>query len=296
MKVGFVGVGIMGQGMAAQLLKAGHEVWLWNRSPRAIEALVAGGAHAATDPLKLLAEVEVVHSMLANDQAVRQVLMAPPVLEALRGKVHVNHATISIELVRELVTAHTAHQATYVAAPVFGRPDVAAAGRLNMLAAGPAEAVAKVRPLLEVMSAKVWPMGEQPERAHITKIAGNLMLASAIGSMAEASALTRAYGVSAADFLDVMTRTLFAAPAYQGYGKMIAEDHYQPAGFAMALGYKDVGLGLAAASAEQVPMPIAGVLRDALLEAMAAGDGELDWAALAKVAAARAHLQQRGKA
>ncbi|MHC1479928.1 NAD(P)-dependent oxidoreductase [Frateuria aurantia] len=295
MKVGFVGLGIMGQGMATQLIKAGHEVWVWNRSPRAMEPLVAQGAHAAADLGSLLAGVEVVHSMLANDQAVRQVWLNDTALAGLRGKIHVNHATISIELVRELATAHAAQQAGYVAAPVFGRPDVAAAGRLNILVAGAPEAVALVRPLLEVMSAKVWPFGDVPERASITKIAGNLMLASAIGSMAEASTLTRAYGVSAADFLDVMTRTLFAAPAYQGYGKMIAEDHYQPAGFAMSLGYKDVGLGLAAASAEKVPMPIAGVLRDALLEALAAGDGELDWAALAKVAAARAHLQDRRK-
>ncbi|HEX7732150.1 MAG TPA: NAD-binding protein, partial [Rhodanobacter sp.] len=180
-----------------------------------------------------------------------------------------------------------------VAAPVFGRPDVAAAGRLNILAAGEARAVECVRPLLDAMGSRVWPLGEAPERASVAKIAGNFMLAAAIESMAEAAALVRAHGVGAADFLEIMTGTLFAAPAYQGYAELIAERRFKPAGFALPLGYKDVGLALGAGEAARVPLPFAGVLRDSLLEALAAGDEDLDWSALSQVAARRARLDER---
>jgi 3-hydroxyisobutyrate dehydrogenase-like beta-hydroxyacid dehydrogenase len=212
------------------------------------------------------------------------------------GTVHVNHATISVALARELADAHARRGIGYVAAPVFGRPDMAAAAKLNIVAAGKAAAIDTVRPLLQAMGSRIWPMGEAPERASVTKIAGNFMLATAIESMAEATALTRAYGVSAADFLEVMTSTLFASPAYQGYGKLIAEQRFKPAGFPLPLGFKDVGLAQAAAESARVPLPFAGVLRDSLLEALAGGDEDVDWSALALVAARRAHLDDRGDA
>jgi 3-hydroxyisobutyrate dehydrogenase-like beta-hydroxyacid dehydrogenase len=240
------------------------------------------------------AQGEVLHSMLANDEAVRAVILDSGLLDAMDpGAVHVNHATISVALAQQLCEEHARRGLGYVAAPVFGRPDMAAAAKLNILAAGKASAIDKVRPLLEAMGSKVWLMGDAPERANVAKIAGNFMLASAIESMAEATALTRAYGVSAADFLEVMTNTLFAAPAYQGYGKLIAEQRFKPAGFALPLGFKDVGLAQAAAESARVPMPFAGVLRDSLLEALAAGDEDLDWSALSLVAAKRAHLDER---
>jgi 3-hydroxyisobutyrate dehydrogenase-like beta-hydroxyacid dehydrogenase len=208
--------------------------------------------------------------------------------------VHVNHATISVALAKQLTEEHAKRGLEYVAAPVFGRPDMAAAARLNILVAGKPAAVERVQLLLEAMGSKLWPLGDAPERANVVKIAGNFMLAAAIESMAEASALTRAHGVSAADFLEVMTNTLFAAPAYQGYGKLIAEQRFKPAGFTLPLGLKDVELALTAGSAARVPLPFAGVLRDSLLEALAMGDAELDWSVLALVAARRAHLDERG--
>jgi 3-hydroxyisobutyrate dehydrogenase-like beta-hydroxyacid dehydrogenase len=207
-----------------------------------------------------------------------------------RGTVHVNHATISVALARELTDAHAERGLAYVAAPVFGRPDLAAAAKLNIVVAGQAGVVEFVRPLLEALGSRIWSVGELPERASVVKLAGNFMLASAIESMAEATALTRAHGVSAADFLEIMTGTLFAAPAYQGYGRLIAEERYTPPGFALPLGLKDVNLALAAGEAARVPLPFAGVVRDALIEALAAGGEALDWAALAQVAARRAHL------
>jgi len=293
MNIGFIGLGAMGSAMAVNLLQAGHAVTTWNRSPAATEALAALGAKVAKTPVEA-AGGDVLLSMLANDAAVRAVILDAGVLEAMpRGAVHANHATVSVALAKELAAAHAQRGVAYVAAPVFGRPDVAAAGKLNILAAGEASAVERVRPLLEAMGSRIWPLGEAPERASVAKIAGNFMLASAIESMAEASALVRAHGISAADFLDVMTGTLFASPAYQGYAKLIAEQRFKPAGFTLPLGYKDVGLALAAGEAARVPLPFAGVLRDSLLEALAGGDEELDWSALSQVAVRRAHLNDR---
>ena len=293
MKVGFIGLGAMGSAMASNLIAAGHSVTVWNRSEAACAPLASLGAKVASTPDRA-AQGDVLCSMLANDQAVREVFLEHALLDAMdRGMVHVNHATISVVLAQELAQAHEERGLAYVAAPVFGRPDMAAAAKLNILAAGVPAAIEKVQPLLQAMGSRVWPMGGAPERANVAKIGGNFMLASAIESMAEATALTRAYGVGAADFLEVMTNTLFAAPAYQGYGRLIAEQRFKPAGFTLPLGYKDVGLALAAGDAARVPLPFAGVLRDSLLEALAAGDEELDWSALALVAARRAHLDER---
>ncbi len=279
MKVGFIGLGAMGSAMAGNLVAAGHTVSVWNRSAAACEPLVSLGAKLASSADRA-AQGEVLCSMLANDQAVRAVFLDSGLLDAMdRGMVHVNHATISVELTRQLVEEHEKRGLGYVAAPVFGRPDKAAAAKLDILAAGKPSAIAKVMPLLEAMAGRVWSMGEAAERAAVVKIAGNFMLASAIESMAEASALTRAYGVSAADFLEVMTSTMFAAPVYKGYATLIAAQQFKPAGFALPLGFKDVGLALSAGESARVPLPFASVLRDSLLEAMAAGDEDLDWSA-----------------
>jgi len=293
MKVGFIGLGAMGSAMAGNLVAAGHAVTVWNRSAQACGPLASLGAKVASTPDRA-AQGEVLCSMLADDRAVRAVILDSGLLDAMdRGTVHVNHATISVALAQELMAEHERRGLGYVAAPVFGRPDMAAAAKLNILVAGKPALVEQVRPLLEAMGSRVWPLGEAPERANVAKVAGNFMLASAIESMAEATALTRAYGVSAADFLEVMTSTLFAAPAYQGYGRLIAEQRFKPAGFPLPLGFKDVGLAQAAAEAARVPLPFAGVLRDSLLEALAAGDEDLDWSALSLVAARRAHLDER---
>ncbi|MEO8810542.1 MAG: NAD(P)-dependent oxidoreductase [Rhodanobacter sp.] len=293
MKVGFIGLGAMGSAMASNLIAAGHSVTVWNRSAAACEPLASLGAKVASTPDRA-AQGDVLCSMLADDQAVRSVFFASGLLDAMdRGTVHVNHATISVALAQELALAHAQRGLGYVSAPVFGRPDTAAAAKLNILVGANPSLVEQVRPLLEAMGSRIWPLGEAPERANVAKIAGNFMLASAIESMAEASALTRAYGISAADFLDVMTNTLFASPAYQGYAKLIATQRFKPAGFPLPLGFKDVGLAQSAAETARVPLPFAGVLRDSLLEAMAAGDEELDWSALSLVAARRAHLDDR---
>jgi 3-hydroxyisobutyrate dehydrogenase-like beta-hydroxyacid dehydrogenase len=292
MRIGFIGLGNMGAGMAANLIKGGHTLTVWNRSVEAGKPLAELGATVAAKAADTANGAEVLHSMLANDAAVREVILDGGVLDALpKGAVHVNHATISVALARELIDAHEKRGLGYVAAPVFGRPEVAAAGNLNVVASGKPGAIATVQPLLELIGQKVWPMGDDPIRATIVKIGGNFMIGAAIETMAEATTLTRAHGVSAKDFLDVMSNSLFAAPIYKIYGGMIAERKYEPAAFKMSLGFKDIGLARAAAEAERVPMPFASVLHDALLESMAAGDGDLDWSGMARVAAARAHLK-----
>jgi 3-hydroxyisobutyrate dehydrogenase-like beta-hydroxyacid dehydrogenase len=281
----------MGQAMAASLLRAGHRVHVWNRSPDPVKALTAQGALAATQPADT-ARGEVLMTMLADDASVRSVILDRGVLDAAApGLVHVVLATVSVAFAKEFAELHRQHGIGYVAAPVFGRPDVAAEGKLNIVAAGDQAALQRVQPVLSAIGQKVWPVGAQPERANAIKIAGNFMIASAIETMGEAVALTRAHGIAAADFLDILTGTLFGAAVYKGYGAMIAAERYQPAGFKVTLALKDIRLALAAGDASHVPMPFASILRDQLLEASATGGADKDWASLAELAARHAGLK-----
>ncbi|MDQ7913827.1 NAD(P)-dependent oxidoreductase [Pseudomonas sp. 102515] len=280
MRIGFIGLGGMGQGMAANLLKAGHEVVVWNRSPEPVQTLVEQGARAAATPAEAF-DVEVVFSILANDAATREVILDSGALQRARaGLIHVSMATLSVALVDELVVRHAEAGVGYVAAPVFGRTDVAASGQLNIVVAGDPQAIARVQPLLDVLGRKTWPVGAAPRQANVVKIAGNFMIASAIETMGESTALARSYGVEPAALLEILTSTLFAAPVYQNYGRLLTERQFSPAAFKLSLGLKDVGLALAAGQEKAVPLPFASVLRDNLLEAVAQGEGDLDWVAL----------------
>lgn len=291
MKIGFAGLGGMGSAMAANLLQAGYGVKVWNRSPQAAQPLVNAGAVQARQPEEL-AEVDVLITMLANDAATEQVVVESGLLQQLRaGAIHINMATVSVALAKRLALLHAERNVGYIAAPVLGRVDVAAAGKLNILAAGDPLLLAKVQPLFEVLGQQTWHFGDEPEQANIVKIAANFTLASAIEAMAEGSALVRNYGVSGADYLHMLTSTLFASPAYKGYGGLIAEEKFEPAGFKLSLGMKDVGLALEAGANSHTPMPFASVLKDNFLDAVAQGDADLDWSALAKVAARRAGLK-----
>lgn len=291
MKIGFAGLGGMGSAMAANLLQSGYGVKVWNRSPQAAQPLVSAGAVQARQPEEL-AEVDVLITMLANDTATEQVVVESGLLQQLRaGAIHINMATVSVALAKRLALLHAERNVGYIAAPVLGRVDVAAAGKLNILAAGDPLLLAKVQPLFEVLGQQTWHFGDQPEQANIVKIAANFTLASAIEAMAEGSALVRNYGVSGADYLHMLTSTLFASPAYKGYGGLIAEEKFEPAGFKLSLGMKDVGLALEAGANSHTPMPFASVLKDNFLDAVAQGDADLDWSALAKVAARRAGLK-----
>jgi 3-hydroxyisobutyrate dehydrogenase-like beta-hydroxyacid dehydrogenase len=289
MDVGFIGLCAMGRAMVANLMKAGHRVRVWNRSRAPMEELAREGA----EPVKeaRLAFGGVVISMLADDEALREIILAQRLVEAAPpGTVHVNMATISVRLAELLTAEHRRHGVQYVSAPVFGRPDAAAAGQLNIVAAGDTAALDRVQPLLDVIGQRTWRVGEEPRQANAVKLAGNFMLAAAIETMGEAAAMVERHGVPAAEMLNVLTNTLFAAPAYKNYGALIVSRKYEPAGFRLILGLKDLRLVLEAAEGARVPMPFASVVRDHLLEAVAGGDGERDWAALAEVARRHAGL------
>ncbi|WP_115526797.1 MULTISPECIES: NAD(P)-dependent oxidoreductase [Xanthomonas] len=288
MPIGFLGLGTMGLPMAHNLLRGGFEVSVWNRSPERAHTLRDAGATVVDAPVGA-AHGPLLFSMLANDSAVRQTVLDGGVLDALpAGSVHVNMATISVALAHELTALHAERGIAYVAAPVLGRVDVAEAGKLNILAAGDAAALARVQPMFDVLGQKTWHIGNAPEQANAVKLAANFCLASAIGAMAEASALARGHGVDATQFLGMLTTTLFAAPAYQGYGKLIMQRQYTPAGFTATLGRKDVDLAIQAGAYKQVPMPLGELLRASLDDAIAHGDGNADWAVLAEVSARRA--------
>ncbi len=285
MHIGFIGLGAMGKAMVGNLLEKGHAVTVWNRSPGPATELAAQGAKVAAAVEEVL-QADIVLSILAHDQAIRDVLLeALP--RARSGLVHVNLATISTAFARELADRHAALGLGYVAAPVFGRPPVARAGGLNVLAAGAPDAVAAAMPALEVLAAKVWPMGEDPVRANAVKIAGNLMIVAAVEAMGEATALGAAHGVPAGDLLEVLTSTIFAAPVYKIYGGMIAEGRYHPPGFAADLALKDVRLAQAAGDEKGLALPLADLVESGL-EALLAGEGETpDLAALAEVSRGR---------
>ena len=231
MFVGFAGLGGMGSAMASRLVNAGHRVRAWNRSPEKVQALVKQGAEAA-GPAVDLAEAEVIVSMLADDAAIREVFLRDGLLAKLRrDTIHVNMATVSVALARELAALHQEGGVTYIAAPVLGRPDAAEAGKLNILVAGPSEAIAVVQPLFDVLGQKTWRFGERPEQANAVKIAANLMLACAIEAMGEAAQLVSSHEVAPGDFLEMLTGSAFACPAYKIYGSMIAEERFSPAAF-----------------------------------------------------------------
>jgi len=294
MDVGFIGLGRMGKAMAANLLRAGHRLCVWNRSAAPARELEALGARIAPEPAAA-ADAEVLMTMLADDEVHRDVLLGGRVLEQARaGLICVNLATVSVAFAQELARLAQRRGVAYVAAPVFGRPEVAEAGKLNIVAAGEPAALTRVEPLLAAIGQRTWRLGAPAERANVVKLAGNFMIASALETMGEAVALVKAHGVAAGEFLEVLTSTLFAAPAYQTYGRLIAQQRYQPAGFTLALGSKDVRLALQAGEAANVPLPFASVLRDHFLEAMAAGMAGHDWAALAEVSARHAGLDRGG--
>ncbi|WP_268797388.1 NAD(P)-dependent oxidoreductase [Pseudomonas huanghezhanensis] len=284
MKIGFVGLGNMGRAMASNLLKGGHQLVVWNRSPDPVQALVEQGAVAAADPAEAFG-AEVVFSMLADDKALREVLLESGLINGLKGPlIHINMATIAVDFADDLTVRHQEKGIHYIAAPVLGRPNFAASGELQILAAGPGDAIDTVQPLFDLIGRKTWRMGDKPSQANVMKLAVNFMLASAIESMAEASVLVGAYGLQSSQLIDLISNSVFPGPVYSGYGKMIAERSYEPAAFKASLGLKDVGLALAAAEREQVPMPLAELVRGNLLDATAHDEGHMDLAVLGRVA------------
>jgi 3-hydroxyisobutyrate dehydrogenase-like beta-hydroxyacid dehydrogenase len=279
--------------MAANLLKAGHSVTVYNRTRSRAESLRKQGARVAGSPREAARDCDVLITMLADDAALESVMFGDEgVLASLsRGSVHVSMSTIGHALSRRLRDEHQARGQSYVAAPVFGRPDAAESAKLWIVAAGAKEAIERCRPLFEAMGQGTEVLGEDPPVANVVKLAGNFLLASAIEAMGEAFALVRKYGVEPKRFLEIANGRLIRSPVYENYGNLIANGRWEPAGFKLRHGLKDVRLALSAGDEVTTPMPLGSMIRDHYLSAVARGWGDIDWAALARLAAANAGLE-----
>jgi 3-hydroxyisobutyrate dehydrogenase-like beta-hydroxyacid dehydrogenase len=281
--IGFIGLGNMGHPMAANLLKAGYPVRVWNRSPAPAAALAAEGATSVSRPEEVAESGALVISSLSNDRVLEEVVGADHELLGRLGPggVHASTSTVAPDTSRRLAEGHKQYGVTYLAAPVLGRPDAAAAAKLWVFLSGPAGAKDLARPVLRALGQGVFDLGEDPGAANVVKLACNFLLAAAIEAMAEAFTLAEKNGVGRGVVADLLAQTVFDCPVYRNYGKQIAEQRYRPALFKLPLGLKDISLVLQTASASLVPMPLASLLHDHFLAAVARGRGDLDWAGLA---------------
>ena len=283
MQVGWIGLGNMGRAMAARVLDAGHELTVYNRSHDKAQALLEQGARLAQTPAEA-ATSDLVVTMLADDSALRDVLGPGGALAALRpGAVHISMSTISHALAQELTATHAERGVDFVGAPVFGRPDAAAAGKLFILGAGRPAALARCQPLFEILSQKVLALGSEPAAAHLTKILGNFMLISSVGLLAEALNVAHAAGLQPQALLEALTSSVFSAPFYANYGRMLVAQKFDgPAAFTLPLARKDLDLALAAAAGVSAPLTAAAPIHAKVSQMIAAGDAELDLTAIGR--------------
>jgi 3-hydroxyisobutyrate dehydrogenase-like beta-hydroxyacid dehydrogenase len=293
MKLGFVGLGRMGSAMAANLVRAGHEVTVFNRTPGKSTPLIALGAREAAT-LAGACGGELVISMLADDVAASNIALGPGgIVENLsKGAIHLSMSTISVAFSKRLAQAHAQSGQRYVAAPVFGRPDMAAAAKLFIVAAGDPDAIETCRPVLDALGQKTSTMGAEPSAANLIKLTANFLQAAVIESLGEAIALVGKAGIDRRAYVDLLTSTIFTAPAYKIFGPLIADGTFGTAAFAAPLGFKDIRLALAEAETLRVPMPLASLLHDRFLRLFAQGGDNLDWSAIGGLATQDAGGQQ----
>jgi 3-hydroxyisobutyrate dehydrogenase-like beta-hydroxyacid dehydrogenase len=291
MKLAFLGLGRMGSAMARNLLRAGHQVTVYNRSRDKAEPLAADGARIASSPADACRESEAALTMLADDRAVEEIAFgADGVASALApGAIHISCSTISTAMARGLAEQHARRGQAYLSAPVFGRPEAAEAKKLIVVAAGAADLIERCRPAFDAIGRQTFVAGTEPWQANALKLCGNFMIASMLETFGEAFATLRKSGVDSHLFLEVMS-ALFGSPVYASYGRIMADEQFEPAGFALKLGLKDVRLVLATAEECASPMPLASLIRDHLLSAVAQGQSDLDWSSISRVIARNAGL------
>ena len=281
----------MGSHMARNLIRARHEVTVYNRTREKAQILATEGARIADSPADACCDTEVVMTMLSDDHAAEEIVFGDNgILGALQqGCVHVSHSTISTTMARRLSTEHARRGQGYLSVPVFGRPEAAAEKKLVVLVAGANELIDRCRPLFDAIGRVTFVVGSEPWQANATKVCGNFMIISMIESFSEVFTALRKAGVAPQLFVDVMS-ALFQSPVYASYGRIMAAEQFEPAGFALRLGLKDVRLALQVADECSSPMPIASVIRDHMLDALAHGQGDMDWSSIAKVAGRHAGL------
>ena len=292
MTIAIIGLGSMGVGIAGNLLKAGQELCVWNRSAHRADALVAAGATLAASPLDAASDATVVFTMLADDAALHAVMNGEDGLLAgmPRGTLHVSLSTIAVATADAAAAAHAAHGQRFLSAPVFGRPDAAAAGKLFIVAAGAGADIDEAEPLFALIGQRVFRIGEVPSQANLVKLCGNFTILAAVEAMAEGMALAEKGGVPKAKLHEVLTGTLFGSPIYQNYGRIIVEDAYVPAGFKAPLGLKDMRLAGEAAERSGVPMPLLSLLRTQLVQTIAVEGAEIDWSGIGRTVAKNSGL------
>lgn len=281
--LGFIGLGNMGYHIASNLMRAGYRLRVHNRTRSKAGPLLNQGATLASRPAEVAERGGVVFTMLAGDSAEEAVALHDPELDERLGPggVHVSMSTISPATSRKLAEQHAQHGVSYVAAPVFGRPEAAAAGKLWVCLSGPREAKKRIQGMIDSLGQGSFDFGEDPGAANVVKLCGNFLIAGAIEAMAEAWVLAEKNGLDRVLVMEMLTKTLFACPIYQSYGGRIAQQQYEPAGFRLALGLKDIDLTLQTATASQMPMPLGSLLHDRWLSGVARGHSDLDWAAAA---------------
>jgi 3-hydroxyisobutyrate dehydrogenase-like beta-hydroxyacid dehydrogenase len=294
MKIAFIGLGRMGMGMARNLLRAGQTVSVFNRSREKAMALAGDGARVATSPAEACRDAEAVLTMVADDHALEQVVFGDDGIASALKKdcIHLSHSTISTALARKLTAEHAQRSQGYLSVPVFGRPDSAEAKTLVVVAAGPTEYMERCRPLFDAIGRRTFVVGTEPWQANVAKLCGNFLIASVIEALGEAYATLRKAGVAPQSFLEIMN-ALLGSQVIANYGRIIAEEQFEPAGFALPLGLKDVRLVLAAAEECAAPMPLASLVHDHLLSALAQGQGEMDWSSMTQVIARNAGLKSK---
>jgi 3-hydroxyisobutyrate dehydrogenase-like beta-hydroxyacid dehydrogenase len=287
MKIGFLGLGQMGLGIATNLVRAGHEVAVWNRSAQKAQPVVAQGAVQAASPKAAAAERSIVMTMLADDAALDEVLQgAEGLLQGLpRGALHVSLSTIAVSTAERVAGLHKERGQRFLSAPVFGRPDAAAAAKLFIVAAGAQPDFKEANILFPSIGQRVFYVGETPSAANLLKLCGNFTILAAIEAMAEAMTLAQKGGIPKKQFLEVLTGSLFDLPVYRNYGAALVEGRYKPAGFAAPLGLKDMRLVGQSAEALRVPMPVLNVLRDHLLQAIGSEGEDIDWSGIGRIIA-----------
>lgn len=282
-EVGFIGLGSMGLPMAEALIDAGMSLTVYNRTAAKAEPLIARGARSATSAAAAAKPGAIAVTMVADDAALESIALGEAGLAARLGKggVHLSMSTVSPALSRRLAEEHARYGATYLAAPVFGRPERARARKLWIVISGPAAAKERVRPLLDAMGQQTFDMGEQPAAANVMKLVNNFLIMSAIEAISEALVMAEKGGLEAPMVARVLTGSLFNCQLYQGYLETIIKRAFEPAGFKLKLGLKDIALALEMAAETSVPVPTASLVRDRILAGLARGRGEMDWAAIA---------------
>ena len=284
----------MGMGMARNLLRAGHDLAVYNRSREKADALASEGARVAASPADAARDAEVAMTMLSDDRAVEQIVLGNDGIASAMNEdcLHLSHSTISTALARRLTSEHAQRKQGYLSVPVFGRPEAAETKNLLVVAAGPGELVERCRPLFEAIGRQTFVVGTEPWQANVAKVCGNFMIISVIEAFGEAYATLRKAGVAPQSFLEIMN-ALLGSPVIANYGRIIAQEQFEPAGFALQLGLKDVRLVLEAAEECASPMPMASLVHDHLLSAVAQGQADMDWSSLTQVVARNAGLRAK---